>query len=152
MILTQQLMNFAQEHMLAHIVIIVVSAAAMIIAMAVDLFFGIKKAKELGQARTSTGFKKSCEKAKKYFAPFLTLMCIDLISCVILPVPAFCMLWAAYCVFCEFTSVREHAWQKEELRKAERTVSVILENKDDIAKLVAKMLFEKQENENNSTN
>jgi hypothetical protein len=52
------------------------------------------------------------------------------------------MLWAAFCIFCEFKSVREKAWQKEELRNAEKTMNVIIENKDDIAKLVAAILFE----------
>ena len=41
--------------------------------------------------------------------------------------------------------MREKSWQKEELRKAEKTLSVIIENKDDLAKLVAAVLFEQQE-------
>ena len=68
-----------------------------------------------------------------------------LLAAVLLPVPAFSMIWAAYCIYCEFKSVREKAWQKEELRKAEKTMNVVIENKDDIAKLVAAVLFEQQE-------
>ena len=56
------------------------------------------------------------------------------------------MLWAAYCVFCEFKSVREKSWEKAELRKAEKTMSIIIENKDDIARLAAQILFETERN------
>jgi hypothetical protein len=55
------------------------------------------------------------------------------------------MLWAAYCVFCEFVSVREKAWTKAELDKQDRTMSVIIENKEDIARLVAKLMTQQQE-------
>lgn len=131
-------------HAYAHIVLIALSTAALLLAMVVDLYYGIKKAKQLGQATSSTGLKKSCEKARKYFSPYLVLICIDIMACTLIPVPAFSMLWAAFCILCEFKSVREKAWQKEELRNAEKTMSVIIENKDDIAKMVASILFENE--------
>ena len=72
----------------------------------------------------------------------MATLCIDAIACVILPLPAFSMIWAAYCIFCEFISVREKAWQKAEIRKQERTMQVVLENKDDIAKALLAALRE----------
>lgn len=139
--------EFISEHLMAHILLITLASAMMIVAMIVDLVFGVFKAKQLGQATTSTGLKKTCEKARKYFSPFMVLVCIDLLSSVISPVPAFSLLWASYCIFCEFISVREKAWQKAEMRKQERTMSIILENKDDIAKMIAE-LIKKQANGN----
>ena len=50
------------------------------------------------------------------------------------------MLWSAYCVFCEFVSVREKAWEKAEIRRQERTMKVILEKKDDIARMLMEMI------------
>lgn len=129
----EALMALLNEHLYKYAIIIALCMAAMIVAMAVDLIFGVKKAKENGEATTSLGFKKTCEKARKYFSPFMATLCIDAIACVILPLPAFSMIWAAYCIFCEFISVREKAWQKAEIRKQERTMQVVLENKDDIA-------------------
>lgn len=129
------------EHMYLHILLISLCVAGILAAMAVDLFFGIKKAKELGQATTSTGYKKTCEKGRKYFMPFSVLMCIDFIGCIILPAPFFSMIWAAWCIFCEFKSVREKSWTKAELRKAEKTMSIIIENKDDIAKILADLVL-----------
>ena len=49
-----------------HIVLIALCIAATIGAMFVDLVSGIMKAKQRGEARTSTGYKKTAIKAKKY--------------------------------------------------------------------------------------
>jgi len=143
---------FIHEHLMMHTVLISLSAAAILGAMVIDFAFGIIKAKQRGEARTSTGYKKTAAKAQKYFSPFMVLVFIDLIGCVVIPFPVFSMLWAAYCVFCEFKSVREKSWQKEELRKAERTMSVILENKEDIAKMAAQILFETNKKEEEKRN
>ena len=140
--------GFINEHLMAHILLITLASAMMIVAMIVDLVFGVYKARQLGEATTSTGLKKTCEKARKYFSPFMVLVCIDLLSSVISPAPAFSLLWSSYCIFCEFISVREKAWKKAELRKQERTMSIILENKDDIAKMIAE-LIKKQADGNN---
>lgn len=145
------LREFIHDHLYLHVVLIAMAAAAMICAMAIDLVFGVQKAKNNGEARTSTGYKKTAAKAQKYFSPFLVLVFIDLICCYLIPVPAFSMIWAAYCVFCEFKSVREKSWQKAELRKAEKTMNIIIENKDDIAKLVAEMLFNNKESNNGTS-
>lgn len=143
---------FINEHLMMHTVLISVAAAAMLGAMAIDFMFGIYKAKQRGEARTSTGYKKTAAKAQKYFSPFMVLVFIDIIGSVVIPFPVFSMLWAAYCVFCEFKSVREKSWQKEELRKAERTMNVILENKEDIAKMAAQILFETNKKEEEKKN
>jgi hypothetical protein len=135
---------FIHDHLFLHLVLIAVSMTAIIIAMGIDFISGIQKAKQRGELRTSKKYKMTASKAKKYFNPFLTLVMIDLICCIVIPFPAFAMLWAVYCVFCEFKSVREKSWEKAELRKAEKTMSIIIENKDDIARLAAQILFETQ--------
>lgn len=82
---------------------------AIIIAMGIDFISGIQKAKQRGELRTSKKYKMTATKAKKYFNPFLTLVMIDLICCIVIPFPVFAMLWAVYCVFCEFNRyVRNH--------------------------------------------
>ena len=129
------------EHLYHHIVIICLCVGGMLFSRLIDLIFGIKKARKLGQVTTSTGYKKTCDKGKKYFTPFAVLMCIDIIASVILPAPFFAMIWAAWCIFCEFKSVREKSWTKEELRKAERTMNIVIENKEDIAELMAKLVL-----------
>lgn len=94
-----------------------------------------------GQTAWGTSYleevQNDSDKSEEIFNPFLTLVMIDLICCIVIPFPVFAMLWAVYCVFCEFKSVREKSWEKAELRKAEKTMSIIIENKDDIARLAA---------------
>ena len=144
--------NFINEHMMIHIVLIALCIAATMGAMLVDLITGVMKAKQRGEARTSTGYKKTAVKAKKYFTPFIELCFIDLLCCVVIPFPIFSMIWTGYCIFCEFKSVREKAWEKAELRKAENTMSVIIENKDDIAKIMAQILFDSEKEKEGKRN
>lgn len=140
--------EFLQEHMALHIEIICLCMTAIIIGMAIDLIYGVSKAKQLGIARTSTGYKKTCDKGRKYFMPFAVLMLIDLVACFVMPAPFFSMIWTAYCLFCEFKSVREKAWTKAELRKAERTMNIVIENKDDLAKAITELMFHVQNSQN----
>ena len=139
--MNEVIQTFAVEHLYRFAFIASLCMAAMLVAMVVDLIFGVRKAKRNGEATRSTGLKKTCDKARKYFSPFMATVCIDIIAaCANLQVPIFSMLWAAYCVFCEFISIREKAWQKAEIRKQERTMKVILENKEDIAKTLIQLL------------
>ena len=143
--MNQVIQTFAVEHLYRFAFIVSLCMAAMLVAMVVDLIFGVRKAKRNGEATTSTGLKKTCDKARKYFSPFMATVCIDIIAaCANLQVPIFSMLWSAYCVFCEFISIREKAWQKAEIRKQERTMKVILENKEDIAKTLIQLLNQEQ--------
>lgn len=145
--MTEIIHTFLQEHLYRSALVIAICMGALIVSMAVDLFFGIKKARQNGEATTSKGLKKTCDKARKYFSPFMVTVCIDLIACIVMPFPVFSMIWAGYCVFCEFMSVREKSWQKAEIRKQEKTISILLENKDDLAKAFAEVLKKQQEAE-----
>ena len=145
--MTEIIHTFLQEHLYRSALVIAICMGALIVSMGVDLFFGIKKARQNGEATTSMGLKKTCDKARKYFSPFMVTVCIDLIACIVMPCPVFSMIWAGYCVFCEFMSVREKSWQKAEIRKQEETISILLENKDDLAKAFAEVLKKQQEAE-----
>ena len=139
--------QFVDEHLYTHIVLIAITVTAILCAMIVDFFSGLRKARQRGVATTSRGLKKTAGKASKYFTPYMVLMGIDMICCALIPWPVFSMLWGAYCVFCEFISVRGKAWQKAEMDRAAKTMKVVIENKDDIAKLAAEILFKQQQKE-----
>lgn len=143
--MTEIINSLLQEHLYRAALIIVLCMGAIVIAMFADLVSGVRKAIENGEATTSTGFKKTCDKARKYFTPFWAVMCVDIIACIIIPFPIFSMIWAVYVCFCEFKSIREKSWEKAEIRKQERTVSILLENKDDIAKMIAEIIKENQD-------
>lgn len=55
--------KFVHEHMFIHIVLIALSVAALLLAMTVDFFTGLHKAKQNGVARTSRGLKKNGHKS-----------------------------------------------------------------------------------------
>lgn len=138
--MTEIVTNFLQQHLYLHAFVIFICFLSIIVAMVIDLVAGIQKAVELNEARTSTGYKKTCDKARKYFGPFGITVCIDIVTCIIVPIPVFSILWSIWVGFCEFKSVREKAWEKAEIRKQDRTMQVILENKDDIAKTIVELL------------
>lgn len=138
--MTEIVTNFLQQHLYLHAFVIFICFLSIIVAMVIDLVAGIQKAVELNEARTSTGYKKTCDKARKYFGPFGITVCIDIVTCIIVPIPIFSILWSIWVGFCEFKSVREKAWEKAETRKQDRTMQVILENKDDIAKTIVELL------------
>lgn len=138
--------DYLREHLMTHVVLIALTSSSIVGAMIVDFISGLKKARARGEATTSKGLKRTAAKATKYFTPYAVLMFIDIISSAVVPVPAFSMLWGIYCVLCEFLSVREKSWKKAELRAAERTMRIIVENKDDVAKMASEIMFN---NENN---
>ena len=140
--------SFLTDHLYKFALIMCLCVGAMLLSMTVDLVFGIKKAKANGEATTSTGLKKTCDKARKYFSPYISLVCIDLIgTCASLPVPVFSMLWSVWCCLCEFASIREKAWQKAEIRKAERTMSIVLENKGELMQTLIELIKAKEQEE-----
>ncbi|MGL4519577.1 MAG: hypothetical protein ACRCUJ_07880 [Phocaeicola sp.] len=134
--------DFINNYLLKHIVIISIMFGGVLIAMGLDLLFGWRKAAERGESHNSTALKKTATKAHKYYSPMLCLAVVDIMACFIIPLPVFTMLWGAYCVFCEFKSVKEKAWEKAEILRAAKTMNVVIENKDDLAKMVAQLLFE----------
>lgn len=118
----------------------VITYGLMIVAMGVDLVTGVRKARLAGRARTSQGYKMTCDKAIKYFLPMLCLTCLDLIGSMVLPCPVFTMLLGAFNVFCEFKSVMEKTHEKEEIHDAANTMNVVLKNKDDIVGMIAELI------------
>ena len=132
--------NFDFTHMQQMVVWLVLTYAIVFVAMAVDLVTGVRKAIQLGIATTSTGYKKTCSKANKYYSPMLRLTFIDLLASAFVGVPVFSMLWGAYCLWCEWKSVTEKALTKQELRAAENTMQVIIQNKADLAKVLVEAL------------
>ena len=125
--------------------------AAVTVAMAIDFFTGIRRARRSGIATRSRGYKMTCDKAVKYFLPMLVLTCVDIIGSLIMPLPAFTMLMGTFNIFCEWKSVKETTRDKEAIREAASTFSVIIKNKDDIAHLLAELLKPENETKEKST-
>ena len=132
--------HFAEAHLYLHIILITLCTAAILVAMAIDLFAGVTKAKENGIATTSRGLKLTSKKAVRYLVPFVTLTLLDMVASFVLPAPFFSMLWTSYVLLCEFKSVREKSWEKKEIQDFERTIKIAASDKADIAKLLANLI------------
>lgn len=126
----------------AHIIWLIITYGMVLFAMFVDLITGIHKAKKNGELCTSAGLKKTCDKAAKYFLPMLALSCMDMIGSVVIPVPAFTMLYGCFNIICEVVSIFENTHTKQEIKNATNRIQVELKNSDGIP-LDPKNLVEK---------
>lgn len=135
------------EHLFQTSIYIGLEYAGVLLAMTIDLISGYCKAKAQNIDRTSTALKKTATKGQKYFSPMLCLTIIDIMTCVHVPLPVFTLFWGAYCVWCEFLSVREKSWQKAEMLKAAKTMNVVIENKDDLVKMAVALMTETKDKE-----
>ena len=124
----------------SHLTWIIITFGAMIISMAIDLVTGVMKAKKAGIDRRSKGFRMTCDKAERYFLPYLCAVCMDLIGSVLLDAPYFSMLYGSFCIFCEWKSVFENTNTKEQMRQAASTMNVVVQNHDDIAKIITETI------------
>lgn len=128
--------NFIETNLMDYSIYLAVTYAGVVIAMAADLLTGVAKARRLGIRRNSRGYKRTCDKALKYFLPMICLTSIDLIASVLLPVPAMTMVFGAYCIFCELKSVMESTHEKAEIRKQIDDVCSLIEDSKSLADLL----------------
>lgn len=117
--MNEAILNYT-SHLYGHVVLIVATTAALLLAMLIDLISGVQKARSRGEATTSQGFKKTCEKARKYFGPYIVLICIDLLACVLIPAPAFSMLWAASASSASLRAYAKRAGKKKNCVRPKR--------------------------------
>lgn len=100
---------------------------AVLIAMGIDFYFGLKKAKELKEARTSEGYRRTINKFVYYYAMLsfaLIFDFLDVITPVLFPfplnsAPLVSILCALGLIFTEAKSVREKAEDKVRRRADE---------------------------------
>ena len=142
----------SQQSLYSEILWIVFGFALLTVAMIVDLITGVRKAIENGEATTSQGLKKTCDKARKYFLPAVSLICVDLLASCIFDKPYFTMIYLAFCILCETKSIMEKSYEKKEMKKMANTMRVIIDNKDDLAKLVKEITREVLEEEQQTNN
>lgn len=123
-----------------HIIIIACEVCFLCGAMTIDFFSGLHKAKINGIARNSRKLKMTAKKAHRYFSPLAVLVFIDLLTAICLPAPFFSILYTAYLLYCEYSSIKEKAWEKAEIERAARTINMIIENREDMAKTIAELI------------
>ena len=107
----------------------------VIVAMLIDLYFGVKKAKELGEATSSEGFRRTINKATYYFALMGFAFLFDIFDV----------------VFTEAKSVREKAEDKARRRTDEsfRKMLELMQNREDVMREIADHLKKERQKQEN---
>ncbi|SDE81232.1 phage holin family protein [Riemerella columbipharyngis] len=135
---------------------------AVLIAMIVDFIFGLRKARQLGEVRTSEGYRRSINKVVFYYSMMtfaLLFDFLDVITPTVLPkplsaIPLFSILGATALVFTEVKSVYEKGEDKLRRRVSKSAVDlmeVFLQNRD-ILENIANKINENKENEKEQAN
>lgn len=99
------------------IVITPICYSSVIIAVAIDLISGLRKAHINGEPIHSTGLKRSCRKISDYILPLLALTLVDIIGVIFYSAPLLTMAYAMFCVICEVVSIMERSHQKKQMRR-----------------------------------
>lgn len=131
----------------------------VIVAMLIDLYFGVKKAKELGEATSSEGFRRTINKATYYFAlmGFAFLFDIfDVVTPYFFPhplgsVPFVSVFVALGLVLTEAKSVREKAEDKARRRTDEsfKKILELMQNREDVMREIADHLKKERQKQEN---
>ena len=114
---------------------------AVLISMIIDFYFGIKKAKQIGEVRSSEGYKRSVSKFNQYIGMLLYAFIFDAIVPIsyffefpISAIPVVSLLATIALVFTEAKSVHEKADDKQRRKVNASLIQVLelLEKKDDV--------------------
>lgn len=124
------------------------------IAITLDLVSGWRKAKQRGEARTSFGLRRTVSKTVLYYSLMLFAFMFDCIGMFFYDEPCVTLVAAGFLIFIEAKSIFEKAHDKDrrKLHQHFEELSILLENRDDLAKGIAELLkkqIELQEKENN---
>ena len=111
--------------------------ACVLLAVLIDLFFGIKRARRLKIARTSFGYRRTITKLTSYFGLLLMLTIIDIAASIILKVPYFTVLGTIGIVIVETKSVFENLKQEDKnAEEVQKILKKLLQNKDKLQEVI----------------
>lgn len=119
------------------------------IAMVIDLISGIRKAKQRGELRSSEGYKRTVDKALKYYSLLILCFLVDVIASMIVSVPYFTLAAGIGIILIEIKSWYEKADEKD--RNDIATIAALVKSKDDIVKAAADQVLINLKNKDNET-
>lgn len=123
------------------IIVVGILWSAVLLSMIIDFYFGIQKARQIGEVRSSEGYKRSVAKFNLYFGMLVFAFIFDALVPItyffefpISAIPIVSLLATVALVWTEYKSVREKADDKLR-RKADASfvqVLEILEKREDV--------------------
>jgi len=117
--------------------VLAVLYACVFVSVLIDLFFGVKRAKQLKIARTSFGYRRTIIKLTNYFGLMLMLSIADIAASVFFIIPYFTVIGAMGMVLVEAKSVFENLkYREKNMEEIQKVLLKLFENKEEIKSLI----------------
>jgi phage-related holin len=140
------LINHDWPHFKSGLIVLVVLYAGVFLSVLIDFFFGVRRAKRMNIARTSSGYRRTISKLTNYFGLMLMLSIADIVASVVFKMPYFTVAGAVGIVLVEAKSVFENLKQQEKsIAEVQSMLLKILENKDEIQTILSLLNTHKKE-------
>ena len=140
------LINHDWNHFTSSLIVLVILYAGVFISVLIDFFFGVRRAKRMNIARTSSGYRRTISKLANYFGLMLMLSIADIVASVVFKMPYFTVAGAVGIVLVEAKSVFENLKQQEKnIAEVQSMLLKIFENKDEIQAILSMLNTNKKE-------
>lgn len=140
------LINHDWNHFTSALIVLVILYAGVFLSVLIDFFFGVKRAKHLNIARTSSGYRRTISKLTNYFGLMLMLSIADIVASIVFKMPYFTVVGAVGIVLVEAKSVFENLKQQDKsIAEVQSMLLKILENKDEVQSLLSLLNANKKE-------
>ena len=140
------IMNKDWSHLNGLLAVLAVLYSCVFVSVLIDLFFGVKRAKQLKVVRTSFGYRRTITKLTSYFGLMIMLTIGDIVASVVFEMPYFTVIGAIGIVLIEAKSVFENLRQENKnVDDIQKVLLKIFENKEEIQALISFLNSKKQE-------
>jgi hypothetical protein len=139
-------MNKDWSHLNGLLAGLAVLYSCVFVSVLIDLFFGVKRAKQLKVVRTSFGYRRTITKLTSYFGLMIMLTIGDIVASVVFEMPYFTVIGAIGIVLIEAKSVFENLRQENKnVDDIQKVLLKIFENKEEIQALISFLNSNKKE-------
>lgn len=128
--------------------VLVVLYSCVFLAVLIDLYFGVRRAKRLKIVRTSYGYRRTITKLTSYFGLMIMLSIADVAASVIFNMPYFTVVGAIGIVAVEGKSVFENIRREDKnVEEVQKVLLKLFENKEDIKAFISFLNSNTSEND-----
>lgn len=128
--------------------VLVVLYSCVFVAVLIDLYFGVRRAKRLKIVRTSYGYRHTITKLTSYFGLMIMLSIADVVASVIFNMPYFTVVGAIGIIAVEGKSVFENIRQEDKnVEEVQKVLLKFFENKEDIKAFISFLNSNTSEND-----
>ena len=139
-------MNKDWSHLNGLLAVLAVLYSCVFVSVLIDLFFGVRRAKQLKVVRTSFGYRRTIIKLTSYFGLMIMLSIADIVASVVIDMPYFTVIGAIGIVLIEVKSVFESLRQENKnVDDIQKVLLKLFENKEEIQALISFLNSKNQE-------